>query len=46
MGREMADELVFISARVRPGVLTDAGYPFVHSDVGEALEAIYGRGGR
>jgi uncharacterized protein (TIGR01777 family) len=46
MGREMADELVFISARVRPAVLTDAGYPFVHSDVGGALGAIYGGGGR
>jgi uncharacterized protein len=44
MGREMADELVFISARVRPGVLTDAGYAFAHSDVGGALRAIYSSG--
>jgi uncharacterized protein len=42
MGREMADELVFASQRVRPQVLTDAGYPFAHTDVRAALRAIYG----
>lgn len=44
MGREMADELVFVSQRVRPQVLTDAGYPFARTDIRAALRAIYGGG--
>jgi uncharacterized protein (TIGR01777 family) len=44
LGREMADELVFVSQRVRPQVLTDAGYPFAHTEVRGALGAIYGGG--
>jgi uncharacterized protein (TIGR01777 family) len=42
LGREMADGLVFASQRVRPQVLTDAGYPFVRTDIRAALQAIYG----
>ena len=33
LGREMADELLFASQRVRPGVLVDAGYRFRHTEV-------------
>jgi uncharacterized protein len=42
LGREMADELLFVSQRVRPGVLIDAGYPFVHTDVTAGLRAALG----
>ena len=44
MGREMADELVFASQRVRPQVLIDAGHPFAHTDIRAALRGIYGAG--
>jgi uncharacterized protein len=42
LGREMADELLFVSQRVRPAVLVDAGYPFAHPDLTTALEAAFG----
>jgi uncharacterized protein (TIGR01777 family) len=42
LGREMADELLFASQRVRPAALMDAGYAFVHTDVGTALRAAIG----
>jgi uncharacterized protein len=41
LGREMADELLFVSQRVRPQVLIDAGYAFVHPGVDEALTAAF-----
>src|SRR5690606_37586158 len=44
LGRELADGLVFTSQRVRPAVLTAAGYPFRHTDVEAALAAVLGRG--
>jgi uncharacterized protein len=44
LGREMADSLLFISQRVRPGVLIDAGYAFAHADIDAALEATLGGG--
>jgi uncharacterized protein len=40
LGREMADELLFVSQRVLPGVLTDAGYDFAHPDIATALRAV------
>ncbi|HET6953128.1 MAG TPA: TIGR01777 family oxidoreductase [Acidimicrobiales bacterium] len=43
LGREMADELLFVSQRVRPAVLIDAGYPFTHTDVTAGLRAALGR---
>jgi uncharacterized protein len=42
LGREMADELLFVSQRVRPQVLIDAGYPFLHPDIDGALAAAFG----
>jgi uncharacterized protein len=41
LGREMADELLFVSQRVRPQVLIDAGYPFLHPTVDGALAAAF-----
>jgi uncharacterized protein (TIGR01777 family) len=40
LGREMADSLLFISQRVRPAVLEDAGYRFEHPDVASAMAAV------
>ncbi len=40
LGRELADELLFSSIRVRPQVLLDAGYPFRHPDLAAALAAM------
>lgn len=45
LGRELADGLVFISQRVRPTVLTEAGYAFRHPDVEGALAAALAPGG-
>ncbi len=42
LGREMADLLLFVSQRVRPAVLIDAGYRFTHPDVVGALAATLG----
>ena len=33
LGRELAEELLFSSARVTPQVLRDAGYDFAHPDL-------------
>ena len=40
LGREMADELLFASQRVRPAVLEDAGFAFHHPDLDGALTAV------
>jgi uncharacterized protein (TIGR01777 family) len=42
VGRERADVLLFVSQRVRPGVLIDAGYPFLHPRLDDALAAAFG----
>jgi hypothetical protein len=42
LGREMADELLFVSQRAVPTALTAAGYPFTHPDVATALRALVG----
>jgi uncharacterized protein (TIGR01777 family) len=42
LGREMADNLLFISQRVLPEVLVSHGFDFAHPDLDEALAAIYG----
>ena len=39
LGRELADELLFGSARVVPGRLVDGGYEFVHPTLEAALRA-------
>jgi NAD dependent epimerase/dehydratase family enzyme len=40
IGRELADTLLFTSQRVRPAVLSDAGYGFRHRDIDTALAAV------
>ena len=42
LGREMADELLFVSQRSVPAALTAAGYGFAHRDVATALRAVLG----
>jgi uncharacterized protein len=42
LGREMADELLFVSQRAVPTALTTAGYRFTHPDVATALGALVG----
>jgi uncharacterized protein len=42
LGREMADELLFVSQRVAPTALTATGYRFTHPDVATALRALVG----
>jgi uncharacterized protein (TIGR01777 family) len=42
LGREMADELLFVSQRAVPSALTAAGYDFVHDDAATALRAVLG----
>ncbi len=42
LGREMADLLLFVSQRVRPAALIDAGYRFTYPDVVSALAATLG----
>ena len=37
---EMADELLLASARVKPGVLEKAGFPFEHPEILEALRSV------
>lgn len=44
LGREMADSLLFVSQRVRPAVLLDAGFTFRHPEVSEALASTLGGG--
>jgi hypothetical protein len=40
LGREMADEVLFASQRVRPRVLQDGGFDFAHSELPDALTAV------
>jgi uncharacterized protein (TIGR01777 family) len=40
---QMADELLLASQRVEPTKLISSGYPFQHSDLRKALEAILGK---
>ena len=42
LGREMADELLFVSQRAVPAALTAAGYEFAHPEVATALQAMRG----
>jgi uncharacterized protein (TIGR01777 family) len=42
LGREMADELLFISLRAVPAALMAVGYEFAHPDVATALRALLG----
>jgi uncharacterized protein len=39
-GREMADEMLFMSQRAQPQALLDAGYEFHHPDIDIALDAV------
>lgn len=41
-GREMADTLLFVSQRVVPRVLLDAGFRFAHPEIAPALASILG----
>ena len=43
LGSELADQLLFTSARVIPKVLLDAGYEFVSPDLDDALRKALGR---
>ena len=40
LGAELADALLFTSARVMPQALLDAGYQFHHPDLASALQAV------
>jgi uncharacterized protein (TIGR01777 family) len=40
VGRQMADEMLFMSQRVHPEVLQAAGYDFRHPDIDTALHAV------
>lgn len=40
LGSELADALLFTSARVIPGVLSSSGYQFLHPTIDRALEAV------
>jgi hypothetical protein len=40
--REMADEMLLASARVRPRRLLDSGFQFAHPDLAGALRAVFG----
>ena len=42
LGRELADEVVFTSARVVPAVLTEAGFTFSQPHLDGALAAVLG----
>ena len=43
LGRELAQNLLFTSADVRPAVLRDAGFAFAHADIDTALAAVLGK---
>jgi uncharacterized protein (TIGR01777 family) len=45
LGRELAQELLFTSARVVPAVLEGGGYTFHHPDLASALDAVVGQRG-
>jgi uncharacterized protein len=40
VGREMADEMLFMSQRAQPAVLQSAGYVHQHPDIDTALDAV------
>jgi uncharacterized protein (TIGR01777 family) len=42
LGRQLADELLFASQRVRPAVLEDAGFAFHHPELDGGLAAVLG----
>jgi uncharacterized protein (TIGR01777 family) len=42
LGREMADEMLFVSQRAVPAALIAAGYDFAHPDVATALHEVLG----
>ncbi len=44
LGRQMADALLFDSARVAPAVLLDHQFPFSHPDIATALRAVLDAG--
>lgn len=43
LGGELANELLFTSTRVQPGVAASAGYRFKHPDLDGALRAVLGK---
>jgi uncharacterized protein (TIGR01777 family) len=43
LGAEMADQLILGGQRVRPAALQAVDYPFLHTEVGEAVGAVVGR---
>ncbi len=43
LGSELAEELLFTSARVEPQALLDGGYQFHHAELEPALRAVLGR---
>ena len=45
LGGELADALLFTSARVMPQALLDAGYRFRHPDLASAFQAVLGGAG-
>ena len=46
LGRDMADELLLASQRVRPAKLEAVGHLFAHPDIGSALAAVLAAGRR
>lgn len=46
LGEDLADALLFTSARVMPTKLQDAGFKFAHSEIRAALESILDREGK
>ena len=40
VGRELAQALLFTSARVQPGALEAGGYPFRHTELVDGLGAV------
>jgi NAD dependent epimerase/dehydratase family enzyme len=42
LGRELADSLLFVSQRVRPVALEQAGYEFAHPELAGALAHVIG----
>ncbi len=41
LGKELAAAIGYASQRVTPGVLTEAGFPFTHTEIAPALEAAF-----
>ena len=42
LGREFADQVLFVSQRVEPAVLIKAGYEFVHPDIDRGMQGALG----